>query len=385
MRIPTLFDRVGPAGPAPVGWQAWLARLRPYAIWCFAGDTAVALILTATTPLSGGFWDNFVYSQCIGFSIMGLIVGPQIALHRHSPLPAWAHLLIVVAATVAGFLGGSYLAATMLGHPPFFLAGQQRESLLVPVLITTALASIAGNAFFWTRERMANLGLQAEIERARAQAASRQAADAQLRMLRAQLEPHMLFNTLANLRVLMGQDPQAAQQMLDRLIGFLRATLTASRSDRVTLEAEFALLADYLELIAIRLGPRLAYRLDLPSPLVGARVLPMLLQPLVENAVRHGIEPRIDGGRLDVRAERIGTMLRLSVTDTGDGIPAHRLARAVGGMPEAEGGGFGLSQIRERLHTAYGPQAAFRVLSPRPDGSPGTRIEIDLPLEASPT
>jgi sensor histidine kinase YesM len=190
----------------------------------------------------------------------------------------------------------------------------------------------------------------------------------------------MLFNTLANLRSLMTVDPPRAQLMMDRLISFLRATLAASRHDETTLRAEFDLLRDYLELIAIRMGPRLTFSLDLPAHLASIPVLPLLLQPLVENAVRHGIEPAIDGGRIDVRATFDGGRLELVVEDTGvgsrpasSGIPAQ--ADAAGHV-----GGFGLSQIRERLRTAYGTAASLSIES---RDRTGTRVTIILPAPAA--
>src|SRR5690606_22156517 len=125
--------------------------------------------------------------------------------------------------------------------------------------------------------------------------AQRQASEARLRLLESQLEPHMLFNTLANLRALIGSDPPRAVEMLDRLNAFLRATLAASRSaagaQRHTLRDEFARLDDYLALMAVRMGPRLRVVLSLPEPLADCPVPALLLQPLVENAIRHGLEP----------------------------------------------------------------------------------------------
>src|SRR5690606_22863487 len=124
-----------------------------------------------------------------------------------------------------------------------------------------------------------------------ADAASRLADEAQLRMLRAQLEPHMLFNTLATLHVLIGIDAPRAQSMLDQLVKFLRATLSASRSDQIKLGREFDLIESYLRLMAVRMGERLTFQLELPGSLDQAGIPPMLIQPLVENAVRHGLEP----------------------------------------------------------------------------------------------
>src|SRR5262249_48132323 len=146
-----------------------------------------------------------------------------------------------------------------------------------------------------------------------------------------------------------------ATAMLDRIIAYLRATLAASRSASHPLRAEFDRLRDYLELMSIRMGPRLRYTLDLPAELATQPVPALLLQPLVENSLQHGLEPQVQGGEVSVRAWLEAEHLQLEVADTGIG-------------PEAAGhdddgtthAGFGLAQVRERLATAYGPAAQLR-------------------------
>jgi sensor histidine kinase YesM len=208
-------------------------------------------------------------------------------------------------------------------------------------------------------------------QRGHAESLARQAREAELRALQSQLEPHMLFNTLANLRVLIGLDPPRAQAMLDRLIAHLRATLNASRRATQPLEAEFAHLDDYLALMAVRMGPRLAVRLDLPAELAAQPVPPLLLQPLVENAIKHGLEPKVEGGRIEVRARREGGVLHLSVRDTGVG---------PGAPPAAGGSAFGLEQVRTRLATLYGSRATL-TLRPAADAEGGALATLTLPLE----
>ena len=211
--------------------------------------------------------------------------------------------------------------------------------------------------------------------RAQAEAALRQAAENQLRMLQSQLEPHMLFNTLANLRVLITLDPPRAQAMLDRLIGFLRATLSASRQDRHPLAAEFRHTEDYLALMAVRMGTRLVVKLHLPEDLATLPLPPLLLQPLVENAIKHGLEPKVEGGRIEVTAQRVGQQLRLQVRDTGVGLGApSTVARSAGDT------GFGLEQVRTRLATLYGQRAAL-TLSPAVDAEGGALVTLTLPLD----
>jgi sensor histidine kinase YesM len=128
--------------------------------------------------------------------------------------------------------------------------------------------------------------------------------------------------------------------MLDHLIEYLRATLSASRSSMHTLEQEFARLHDYLALMAVRMGPRLKYTLDLPDALKSINVPPLLLQPLVENSIQHGLEPKVQGGNIAVQARQVGNLLVLEVTDTGLGLNA---AASTAYTHSAPGKGFGLS------------------------------------------
>jgi LytS/YehU family sensor histidine kinase len=199
----------------------------------------------------------------------------------------------------------------------------------------------------------------------------RQANESRLRLLESQLEPHMLFNTLANLRALISADPVRAQAMLDHLIAYLRATLSASRTGTHTLEQEFARLRDYLELMAIRMGPRLQFTLDLPDALKQVSVPPLLLQPIVENSIQHGLEPQVQGGSIVVRAGSGAGVLTLEVSDTGKGLDVH--------ATPADGKGFGMRQVRERLATLYGDAAAIEFIAA---SAGGTRARITIPLKS---
>ncbi len=153
--------------------------------------------------------------------------------------------------------------------------------------------------------------------------------------------------------------------MLESFIRFLRASLAATRSARTTLADEFALIGDFLEVLKVRMAERLDVRLDLPAELATVEIPPMLLQPVVENAIRHGLEPRIEGGRIGLSARREGEKLVLEVADTGTG------------FAETTSGGLGLSNVRERLRLAHGDAAR---LSIRGNAPQGTIVAIELPF-----
>jgi signal transduction histidine kinase len=285
-----------------------------------------------------------------------------------APLPAAA---LVVVAIAAGFLFGNFAAAKvslafgLYGEGPVVdRARQLRISMLI-----TLLASTVATYYFFSRGRSRWL-------QRKAAEAERLADEARLKLLEAQLEPHMLFNTLANLRALIGVDAGRAQIMLDHLIAYLRATLSASRGVTHPLQSEFERLREYLALMAVRMGPRLDYALDLPADLAAQPVPTLLLQPLVENSIRHGLEPNVAGGRIDVRARRDGGDLVLEVQDTGAGFDAS--GRDM--QQSAEIRGFGLGQVRERLGTLYGLRGRLDITANAGADHCGTLACVRMPL-----
>ncbi|WP_321845576.1 sensor histidine kinase [Paraburkholderia bannensis] len=326
------------------------------------------------------FASNLKYSFSITLCIQVLIESGRYGLtalvRRYSRLapdtgapqrvwPGWGLMTpwLVVSVVVGYFAGhaiGDWLTGVHRNPFAFFL----NSNVLLPTFGPTFALALACTWFFYTRGRLATL-------QARTETALRTAAENQLRLLVSQLEPHMLFNTLANLRVLIGSDPPRAQAMLDHLNGFLRATLDASRTDAHALTAEFARVRDYLELMQVRMGPRLHATLDLPDTLGALPVPPLLLQPLVENALKHGLEPNVAGGEIEVSARREGATLILSVRDTGAGLRA----------PPADGARFGLRQVRERLAALYGDAAQFTLAEPD-DGRGGALAIVRLPVAA---
>lgn len=194
-------------------------------------------------------------------------------------------------------------------------------------------------------------------------------ADLRLGVLQAQVEPHFLFNTLASVRALVRQDPAQAEATLDALVDFLRATIPKLREDRglhATLGQQLDLCSSYLALMQVRMGGRLTYDVRADEALRAAPFPPSLLITLVENAIKHGIEPRPGPGRIDIDAVRDGDALRVQVRDDGAGLQP--------GLST----GVGLANVREQLAARYGARAAF-VLSPAAEGR-GVCAEIRVPL-----
>ncbi|SFU57198.1 sensor histidine kinase [Pseudoduganella namucuonensis] len=198
-------------------------------------------------------------------------------------------------------------------------------------------------------------------------AALKQAAlSAELKSLQAQVEPHFLYNTLANTRYLARHDPDKAVRMLDHLIAYLRTALPDLRTPSSTLAREFQLAEHYLALMAIRFGDRLAFELACPPDLEGAAMPPLMLMSLVENAVRHGVEPKPGAVRVKLAAARDGARLRVLVCDDGAGLEG-----------TVFGSGVGLRNVRERLAALYDGAGGFEL---RAAAGGGAEAELRLPL-----
>jgi hypothetical protein len=326
----------------------------------------VAAVRTLEAPSLPRFAHWLVVTECVGVVAVtcGSLVGRIPWLQRFGPLAA--HLMIGSVAVPVGFVVGNVVAYTMLDQPiAIFQEGPRR----VIALITLAFAAAFVIYLDVTRQRH-------EAEAAARSEAQRLAVEAQLRLLRAQLEPHMLFNTLANLRSLVESDNRLAQAMIDQLIVYLRSALAASREESTTLRNEFAQLRAYLEIMSLRMGPRLSYRLELPDSLQLTAIPPMLLQPLVENAIKHGLEPKIGNGSIEIRASDAHGAVEISVTDSGLGLPGEEEAEIAASNEMAfhvahgsgHQGSYGLVHVRERLKAFYGPRASLTLSRHQPQG-----------------
>ncbi len=371
-------------------WRAFMLRGLRNQLFCVG---IALLIWLISSGGHGNLFTAWVYSAAIGTCCWALIDGGRLLLamrltdpqrpldarRAYWPGPRWMALCIV-GGTVVGYTLGTAIGDAVTGFTTPSLL-QNRTALVLSLIV-----AVATTWYFYATERLRQ-------EQANAESARGAAAESQLRLLQSQLEPHMLFNTLANLRVLVTLDPPRAQAMLDRLIGYLRATLSASRQDLHPLTSEFSMLDDYLALMAMRMGPRLQVQLHLPEALRQLPVPPLLLQPLVENCIRHGLEPKVAGGRIEVQARLQGAQLRLTVRDTGVGLAASASGPAPAsaepaptdrpGSP-AERSRYGTSHVAERLQALYGGAARFS-LTEVADDEGGTLAELLLPLATGTT
>ena len=312
---------------------------------------------------------QLVYSVSIGMTSWLLIDGGRFFVDAASPTGfprGWRGGALIGVGVLMGFLFGTGLGDLYAGRSTWALLDQQPRAFAM-LLLFTMVVGIGISTYFYATGKAAYL--QSALE-----ASHRHTAEAQLKLLQSQLQPHMLFNTLANLRALITTHPERATDMLDRLVAYLRATLQASRATTHPLQAEFDRLRDYLELMAVRMGPRLVFTLNLPAALAHHHVPTLVLQPLVENSLQHALEPHIQGGRITVSAQQLGAQLLLQVHDTGAAADLNALDPT-----DRNATRFGLKQVRERLATRYGNAASLHFSTP---AEGGLLASMTLPIES---
>lgn len=305
-----------------------------------AGNTLIAGFLTAL-GVGAGWAINLLISQCIGCSIY---VSCSLAGQLVAEGPRRA--LAIIAAVPVGVAFGLLLGVSLSGVGWVEWPAVAWQAVAIGVTL-----GVMGSGFFYLRERNLALAAEVQLRENRRLEAEKRGIEAQLRMLQAQIEPHFLFNSLANVAALIEAEPTLAGRLLDALIRYLRSSLARTRAEGGTLGDEVDLLTAYLDVLKIRMGERLRYVFEIAPELVAAPLPPMLLQPLVENAIRHGLEPKVAGGSLRIAARREGARLLLSVTDDGLGFAG------------APGDGVGLSNIRARLAALFGPAARLDLRS----------------------
>jgi len=382
LRIATLRNSwihwagIGSAGSSP----AWVQVL-----WTviYAAATAIgfAVLSFALNVHSAAQWfdlrewgvllgSNFVISLTIAFIIQGLfLLGRRTIGHaRIQAFGAWQRTLyyagIPIVASLVGWPIGVSLVMGNLDFVRRMTSSDLASSLLLSLLIS---------AMFF-------LYFSLRVSRARA---DMRANEAQLRLLQGQMEPHFLFNTLANVISLIDADAPRAKHMLEALTDYLRVSLGALRHDDSTLGAELELARRYLQLMQTRMGERLRFEISSDGALRQAALMPLVLQPLIENAVKHGLEPQVDGGTVRVTASRAKIagedVLRVCVEDDGAGLAAAARRPRRGAAGGADGNGIALANLRERLQARFGMRAQL-TLTELEHGT-GTRACLIVPID----
>src|SRR5580704_2053248 len=322
-------------------------------------NTVIALLIALLLHSWEEVIPNLVISYCIGLCILALVALVRCTVMQRFRGRIHMRFAIYMVLIVAGAIGGELLSKLFLPRQSPTYAMHEGYIWLVAIVFSLVAASIALFInFSWVRLAQS----KRDVERA-----ERAAIEAQLRALQAQIEPHFLFNTLANLDALIAHDAGMARHLLSNLIRYLRAALTHARSEAATLQTEVELLKAYLGIMALRLPNRLTTEFDCDPECLQLKFPAMLLQPLVENAITHGIEPACFGGNIRVSVQCTGDTLKLSVDDTGVGL----------GNAKTSGTCAGLQNIRDRLQSLFGSSARLIV---EPGPSRGTHAAIEVPL-----
>lgn len=320
----------------------------------------VNLAFLRATP----WWETVIIANAIGIALAFSLVGVWFNYKKIVRAKGKA-LVTMVALGVVGGIVGALTAVLNKGDPWAALLDKLPKTVVVVTIVVTALVALPTILVAMLRNRHFEI-LAAQLKRdAEQERLARQLSETQLRLLRAQIEPHFLFNTLGAVQQLAEHGAPRAAELTAHLIDFLRGSMSDMRSEQVTLETEFGLVESYLRVMQIRLGARLRYRIDLPPALAATPIPSMLVLTLAENAIKHGIEPSLAGGEIVVDAHDDAGTVRIGVRDSGVG------------MSDTPGAGTGLDNVRHRLRLAYG-EGACLLLS---EAEPGLLAEISIPCK----
>ena len=350
--------------PAPSRLHPLLAGLN--ASWATilliaAINTGIAAVLWIDDPRP--FWHPLVTVQIYGF-VIAYCVNVAQPWDKDSP---------IIRLALAAFVGaciGVVLVVLVKGYTMTYVG--ERAVFFAYNLFAAFINGLLISLIFYVKFKEARAAAALHRAEAERHLLSKQAIEAELKLMQAQVEPHFLFNTLASVQYLTETDPRQAGALLGHLIDYLRAALPQLRAHSTTLGREAELARAYLNILKMRIGARLTFAIDIPAELVSQPFPPNLLISLVENAIKHGIEPAADGGRVDVAARRDGDAVVVTVSDTGRGLQD--------AASPASGGGVGLSNVRERLAALYGSRGRFTLepMAPR-----GARATLAVPFETA--
>ena len=331
------------------------ATMLRYFILTLFFNTIIALLLG--NGMTRGFIACFILSQCIGISICtSVCIAIRFSITRKYLLT------IMMAAIITGSGGGSIAGSVILGNGTALL----RYDLLLSPIIFGCLFGIIITNFFMSRSRIIESLAVVKEKENKILTDEKRLLEIRLRLLQAQIEPHFLFNSLSSVLSLIHNAPDRAALMLESLTDYLRDSLTRTREKSVTLRQELNTIRSYLNIFKVRMGTRLNYVIRVPEELLNTSFPPMLLQPLVENAVVHGIEPAVKGGIITITCSTENNRLRLMVEDTGIGFQEKADTK----------GGIGLTNIKNRLKGLYVPPGCLKIEENQPCG---IRAVIEVP------
>jgi len=324
-------------------------------------DTLIALVLTHMVLDEHQFFDVFIISQLMGLSICLCV---NIAIH-FTDGNKWS-----VAGNGIGLLAGIFMGSLLSWGFLSIFRGNDFAYFFKHVFSYVAVFGIVFGVpisyFFSSREKMIESEKMIQKEKIKRLTMEKQAAMTTLRLLQAQIEPHFLFNTLANVISLFDIDIEKARQMLIDINEYLRISLQRTRQEMITLAQELDLTQKYLDIYKIRMENRLSYDINDHTDRSDLAFPPLIIQPLVENSIKYGIEPKIDGGTITIDCRIKDDFLEIVISDTGKGLDH-----------DANSAGIGINNVSQRLETIYGRNASLTLKQNHPKGICAT---IRVPL-----
>ncbi|WP_457553235.1 sensor histidine kinase [Desulfobacula sp.] len=326
-------------------------------------NTFIALVLTFMVLEDNAFIDVFIISQFVGLSICTFVTGAlQIFSAKGMRWAVGAVLSgLIIGVLFASFLSWGYMVLAHDINFAYFV-----KDVFLYVFVFGFVFGVPISYFFSSWEKIQESEKMIREEKIKRLTMEKQAAMTTLRLLQAQIEPHFLFNTLSNVITLFDIDVKKAKKMLINLNDYLRLSLQRTRQEMITLDQELNLIRQYLDIFKIRMGKRLTYTINdhtgqdhIPFP-------PMILQPLVENSIKYGLEPKVEGGSIAIDCTIKKTNLVINIIDTGLGFDKN-----------ADKAGIGIDNISQRLENIYDAKASLILKGNKPTGVAAT---IEVPI-----
>lgn len=320
-------------------------------------DTVIAIVLFVTVLDHAPFWDVFVVSQITGLSICTFI---SVSSHFTNTQEKLLSPIMTIACLIAGILVSAMISGIYLFGIRDIPFEDYLKDTIFNIFIFGSVFGVPIAYFFATQQKMHASEKQIQQEKIQRLTMEKEATLTTLRLLQAQIEPHFLFNTLSNVTALLDTDIANAKKMLTHFNNYLRVCLQRTRQEKVTLSEELELVIQYLEICKIRFGSRIRYTISdetqnpqLPFP-------PLMIQPLVENSIKYGLEPLTEGGTITINCRIEADMLEVEISDTGVGLDRQGI--------DGTNAGIGINNVSRRLETIYGSTASLELFQNRPSG-----------------
>jgi len=333
--------------------------------YAVAACAVYSIFLSAMKFSDEGLGATFIIAESIGLCACLCFLMTFSVL---KPTNKFVQVVLVIITMIIGVFIGSVLGSMVATDKnPFLYLFEKKDLLFHYIFYAAMIGSVAIYLYFF-RERAFAAEAIVQEERIKRLSTEKKVIESNLRLLQAQVEPHFLFNTLSSVLSLLDTDLEKGKSMLLNFMQYLRASLDKSRDSASTIAQEMEIIRAYLDIFKVRMGERLRYVIDVPENIMHLPFPSMIIQPVVENAIKHGLESKIEGGEILIRCEAGDDLLRVEIADTGLG------------FNEKTELGFGLSNIKERIERLYGNEGQIVLeLIMAGDRPAGLKVIIEVP------